>query len=211
MVNHTSEEEKRHSPGAEVCNWECEHAQIHRHTLRAYQTGPDSLTRLKTFTQERECTCDSREDLSLGVRCPLLVYSLSDKYCFKKGKHFFKLESSNLIGWLGKNWNGTQVIFLSVCLKIKQSHVYKVLGWSNNAFEDVILTGFAKGCQVSGIRSFNDINRFCGAFGHKRTPKWMEKTNQTVVGCFSPAIHDFGECKVYHYKAVLKKNPIKAR
>lgn len=111
MVNHTSEEEKRHSPGAEVCNWECEHAQIHRHTLRAYQTGPDSLTRLKTFTQERECTCDSREDLSLGVRCPLLVYSLSDKYCFKKGKHFFKLESSNLIGWLGKNWNGTQVIF----------------------------------------------------------------------------------------------------
>lgn len=66
-----------------------------------------------------------------------------------------------------------------------------------------------EGCQVSGMKS--DMNQFLGAFGHKHTPKWHVKTNRTVVGCFSLAIHDLKDlCKVYHYKAVLKKRPVKA-
>jgi len=76
MVNHTSEEEKNHRRS--MCNWECEHAQKHRHTLRAHQIGPDSLTsRLKTFTHKREYKCDIRVS---DVGCPythcLIINSL---------------------------------------------------------------------------------------------------------------------------------------
>lgn len=69
MINHTSEKEKRHSPGAgvSVCNWEREQAHIHRRTLRAHQTGLDNITpRVKTITHERQCKCDTREILVLA-------------------------------------------------------------------------------------------------------------------------------------------------
>lgn len=154
MVNHTSEEREAPQPwGRSVCNWECEHTQIHRHTLRAHQTIPGSLTsRVKTITHGRQWKCDTRETLSLSVRCLLPLYSLSDKYCLNGGKCFLDLASSNLIGWLGKSCNGTQGFFLFLPKKVMLTRCLA-------ATTTLLRVNFAEVCQVSGVQSFKSTNR----------------------------------------------------